>query len=56
MRTLSEVCDKLVECFNPEEICDLLSITSETLVNALDVIVEQNMDWLEEELFDEPEL
>jgi len=55
MRTLDEVISALAERFDAEELVDMLEISNEQLLTRFDDIVEQNMDWIQEELFDESE-
>jgi len=53
MRTLTEVINKLQDNYDTEELCDLLNIPSDILLERFDDYVEERIEWLQEELFDE---
>lgn len=55
MRTLDEVILRMAEVYDSIEICDLLGIPVDILLERFDDYVEERMDQLQEELFDEPE-
>ena len=53
MRTLDEVIARLADTKDPEEVCDLLNIPVDILLERFDDYVEERLDWLQEELFDD---
>jgi hypothetical protein len=55
MLTLSEINEKLVDNFDPDDIIILLGITTEELLEKFDYRVEAMYDELNEELSDEPD-
>lgn len=51
--TLDELMERLAERLDPEEILELLQITTEELVGAFEDKIRENFDRLEEEMYGE---
>ena len=49
--TLDELMERLAERLDPEELCDLLQLSSEDIVGAFEDRIKENFDKLEEELY-----
>lgn len=53
MLTLDEICDRMSTRYDPDEVVELLEITTEQLLDHFGWLLEAKMDELNEELSDE---
>ena len=53
MLTIDEICDKILSRYDPDEVVELLNITTEDLLDAFEFRVVEMYDELNEEFEDE---